>query len=59
MQTPLDAYLKSYNENRPHQGRGMKGRTPLQAFRAGINLPKAKKEEPRTDAPNDTQTAAA
>jgi len=55
MQTSLDAYLKSYNENRPHQGRGMKGRTPLQAFRAGIKLSKAKKEEPRTDAPNDTQ----
>src|SRR5690606_10781488 len=29
MQTSLDAYLKSYNKNRPHQGRGMKGRIPV------------------------------
>lgn len=40
MQTDLDAYLKHYNEKRPHQGRMMKRRTPLDAFRRGI--PKAK-----------------
>jgi len=32
MQKDLDRYLKHYNEKRPHQGRGMKGRTPMQAF---------------------------
>jgi len=32
MQSSLDAYLKHYNEKRPHQGRGMNGRTPAQAF---------------------------
>lgn len=32
MQTALDAYLVTYNTARPHQGRGMNGRTPLTAF---------------------------
>jgi len=36
MQVALDAYLVVYNTERPHQGRGMNGRTPLQAFRDGI-----------------------
>jgi len=38
MQKDLDAYLVSYNTSRPHQGRGMKGRTPIQAFRDGLKL---------------------
>jgi transposase InsO family protein len=37
MQTVLDAYLIEYNTKRPHQGRGMDGRTPLRAFRDGIS----------------------
>jgi len=37
----------------------MKGRTPLQAFKAGIKLPGAKKEEPTTEKPTDIQPAAA
>jgi transposase InsO family protein len=36
MQTVLDAYLVEYNTQRPHQGRGMHGRTPLKAFTDGI-----------------------
>lgn len=32
MQTDLEAYLITYNEKRPHQGRNMKGRTPKQVF---------------------------
>jgi transposase InsO family protein len=36
MQAVLDDYLVGYNTRRPHQGRGMQGRTPLQAFRDGI-----------------------
>ncbi len=59
MQAALDGYLKTYNESRPHQGRGMKGRTPLQAFKAGIKLPGAKKGEPTTDKTSDVQPAAA
>ena len=35
MQTALDAFLLRYNRDRPHQGRGMNGRTPLQAFMDG------------------------
>ncbi|MEA1649036.1 IS481 family transposase [Nitrospirillum sp. BR 11164] len=47
MQVVLDQYLVVYNTKRPHQGRGMKGRTPLQAFRDGI--PKPQKEAPEAD----------
>jgi transposase InsO family protein len=36
MQTALDAYLDGYNQRRPHQGRGMKGRTPAAAFKQGL-----------------------
>src|SRR5574338_506853 len=36
MQAVLDRYLVEYNTQRPHQGRGMNGRTPLQAFHDGI-----------------------
>lgn len=43
MQKDLNAFLHTYNTERPHQGRGMKGRTPQQAFIEG--LPKAKKED--------------
>lgn len=35
MQDDLDLYLTHYNNKRPHQGRGMKGRTPAQVFRSG------------------------
>ena len=50
MQTDLDRYLVTYNTKRPHQGRGMKGRTPAAVFKAGLGLrkkTKAKKEEKR------------
>ncbi len=46
MQASLDPYLESYNTRRPHQGRGMNGRTPLKAFADGI--PKAKQKEKTT-----------
>lgn len=44
MQTVLDAYMKVYNNQRPHQGRGMNGRTPAKAFTDG--LPKSPKPTP-------------
>lgn len=44
MQADLEAFLKTYNNDRPHQGRGMKGRTPYKAFTDGLPKPvKAKK----------------
>jgi len=43
MQTVLDAYLLDYNTKRPHQGRGMNGRTPSKAFIDGIR----KEETPK------------
>ena len=33
MQTVLDDYLVGYNQRRPHQARGMNGRTPFRAFK--------------------------
>lgn len=36
MQNDLDAYLQHYNNERSHQGLGMNGRTPYQAFLVGI-----------------------
>jgi transposase InsO family protein len=36
MQTVLDQYLIEYNTKRPHQGRGMNGRSPITVFIAGI-----------------------
>ena len=39
MQAVLEDYPQGYNTRRPHQGRGMHGRTPIRAFTEG--LPKA------------------
>ena len=33
MQDDLDAYIETYNRNRPHRGRGMEARTPYQIFK--------------------------
>jgi transposase InsO family protein len=38
MQKALDAFLARYNHERPHQGRGMDGRTPSQAFKDGLSV---------------------
>lgn len=51
MQTVLDAYLVEYNTRRPHQGRGMNGRTPYKAFIDGIR----KEDNPQ---PKPTKKAA-
>ena len=37
MQKDLAEYLAGYNTKRPHQGRGMNGRTPFQAFGDGLD----------------------
>ena len=47
MQVALDAWLVLYNTKRPHQGRGMNGRTPLKAFKDGIR--RAGKKEVNSD----------
>ena len=56
MQTVLDRYLVDYNTSRPHQGRGMNGRTPATVFTAGLPNMKSKKEVKRKIEPT-TQTA--
>ncbi len=47
MQADLEAFLKHYNERRPHQGIGMNGRTPLQAFLGGRPTTKEVTEQPQ------------
>lgn len=49
MQTVLDDYLVGYNQRRPHQGRGMNGRTPATAFIEGLPKPQQPKEEKRPE----------
>jgi transposase InsO family protein len=46
MQTVLDHYLVEYNTKRPHQGRGMNGRTPLRAFTDDIRKEDAPQPKP-------------
>jgi len=47
MQAVLDDYLVVYNQRRPHQGRGMNGRTPATAFLEGLPKPQQQKEDKR------------
>ena len=46
MQAVLDRYLVEYNTKRPHQGRGMNGRTPAKAFTDGIRKEEAPQPKP-------------
>ena len=55
MQKDLDVHLETYNRQRPHLGRGMKGRTPYEAFKAEI--PK-KSPARRKPARKEVKTAA-
>ena len=51
MQAVLDTYMVAYNTERPHQGRGMKGRTPARAFKEGLPAkPKRKEVKSEDDA---------
>jgi hypothetical protein len=43
MQNDVDRYLKSYNTERPHQGRAMNGRTPAAVFVDGLPKPEKRK----------------
>jgi hypothetical protein len=42
MQAVLDTHVDGSNHRRPHQGRGMHGRTPAQAFTEGLPRTPAK-----------------
>ena len=48
MQVVLDVYLDGYNYRWPHQGRGMHGRTPAQAFTEGLPPAPAKENSAKT-----------
>jgi transposase InsO family protein len=52
MQAVLDVYLDGYNHRRPHQGRGMAGRTPAQAFTEGLPAQPAKEHRAKTPTRN-------
>ncbi len=60
MQLVPDSYLIHYNTKRPHQGRNMNGRTPLQAFREGMpEKPKSPARKEKTNPENQTSKQAA
>lgn len=42
LQADLEAWLREYNEVRPHQGRWCYGKTPMQAFLDSVPLAKEK-----------------
>jgi hypothetical protein len=42
LQNDLDLWIKTYNEERPHQGRWCFGKTPLQTFLDAIPIAKEK-----------------
>lgn len=42
LQNDLDAWLREYNENRPHQGRWCFGQTPMSTFLDSLNLAREK-----------------
>ena len=42
LQSDLDAWVRSYNEERPHQGRWCFGKTPMQTFLDAMPLAKEK-----------------
>jgi transposase InsO family protein len=42
LQADLDAWIASYNQQRPHQGRWCFGKTPMQTFLDAIPLAKEK-----------------
>jgi hypothetical protein len=42
LQADLDAWLKTYNEDRPHQGRWCHGKPPMQTFLDTLPLAKDK-----------------
>ena len=48
LQRDLDAWLREYNELRPHQGRWCYGKTPLQTFVDSVPLAKEKMLGPTT-----------
>jgi len=53
MQAALDLFLQGYNRQRPHQGRGMRGRTPQRAYLdsnpANDNQPRQKTANAQAD----------
>jgi hypothetical protein len=38
LQEDLDEYMENYNNERTHQGKRCKGRTPMETFMEGIEL---------------------
>ena len=41
--------LRTSSTRRPHRGRGMKGRTPYEVFKAGISRQRARKPSTRKE----------
>jgi hypothetical protein len=48
----------AYNTKRPHQGRGMNGRTPITVFKAGLPKPSPQTKEKSPPQKTENQLAA-
>ena len=57
MQVVLDDYLVGYNQKRPHQGRGMNGRTPARAFKEGLRAKAKPQQQKERKATPETEPA--
>jgi transposase InsO family protein len=57
MQQVLDSYIDGYNQRRPHQGRGMNGRTPAVAFVQGLPKSQQQREDKRAEKQTTKQAA--
>ena len=59
MQSALDVYLLRYNRERPHQGRGMDGRTPLLGLqrRPALRPTRERETDPRQSPPEPNHPA--
>jgi hypothetical protein len=55
MQADLDTFLKAYNNDQPHYGHGMKGRTPAQVFTAEYPKPAKAKKSEKTETKTSSQ----
>ena len=50
LQADLDEWIRTYNEERSHQGRWCYGKTPMQTFVDSLPMAKEKHPEPKTEA---------
>jgi Integrase core domain len=56
LQADLDAWLREYNESRPHQGQWCFGKTPMQTFLDALPMTKEKMIAARSTSDSNTRS---